>query len=409
MIDMAGLAQKGGSVFTHVRIARTPDDIHAIRVSAGKADLVLGCDLVVSGAQKVLAAVREGHTIFLANTAEIMPGEFTRSADFSLPVERLKKAIRSAAGDGKAHFFDATRTASQLFGNSLGANMFMLGFAFQHGGLPLSAEAVEKAIELNGEAVTMNVAAFRWGRRAAHRPDFVRGLVSQPGKAASAPAETLDEIIARRVVFLTGYQNAAYGKRYAERLAVLRHAEAKAVPGSTVVTEAAARNLFKLMAIKDEYEVARLYTDGSFAAELSKQFQSYDKLEFHLAPPVLGRRGNDGRPRKSNFGPWMMTGFRLLAALKGLRGTAFDLFGYTAERRMERQLLAQYEGDLELITAALAPGRIEAATALASVPALIRGYGHVRRASAEKAAGERSRLVERLAKASARPELQAAE
>ena len=287
--------------------------------------------------------------------------------------------------------------------------MFMLGFAFQHGGLPLSAEAVEKAIELNGEAVAMNVAAFRWGRRAAHQPDFVRGLVSQPGKAASAPAETLDEIVARRVAFLSAYQNAAYGKRYAERLATLRQAEAKAVPGSTVVTEAAARNLFKLMAIKDEYEVARLYTDGSFAAELSKQFQSYEKLEFHLAPPILGRRGNDGRPRKSSFGPWMMTGFRLLSALKGLRGTVFDLFGYTAERRMERQLLAQYEADLELITAALAPGRIEAATALASVPALIRGYGHVRKASAEKAAGERSRLVERLAKASARPELQAAE
>ncbi|RWC92530.1 MAG: indolepyruvate ferredoxin oxidoreductase family protein, partial [Mesorhizobium sp.] len=268
---------------------------------------------------------------------------------------------------------------------------------------------VEKAIELNGEAVAMNVAAFRWGRRAAHEPDFVRGLVSQPGKAAAAPSETLDEIIARRVAFLTAYQNAAYGKRYAQRLAALRQAEGKAAPGSTVVTEAAARNLFKLMAIKDEYEVARLYTDGTFAAELSKQFQSYDKLEFHLAPPMLGRRGNAGRPRKSNFGPWMMKGFRLLAALKGLRGTAFDIFGHSAERRMERQLLAQYEADLELIAGALAPGRIEAATALASVPALIRGYGHVRQASAEKAVGERSRLLERLAKAPARSELQAAE
>ena len=409
MIDMAGLAQKGGSVFTHVRIARTPDDIHAIRVSAGKADLVLGCDLVVSGAKKVLAAVREGHTIFLANTAEIMPGEFARSADFSLPIERLKKAIRSAAGDDRAHFFDATRTATALFGNSLGANMFMLGFAFQHGGLPLSAEAVEKAIELNGQAVAMNIAAFRWGRRAAHQPDFVRGLIAQPGKAATAIAETLDDIIARRVAFLSAYQNAAYGKRYAARVGALRAAEAKAVPGSTAVTEAAAKSLFKLMAIKDEYEVARLYTDGSFAAEMSKQFQSYEKLEFHLAPPIMGRRGKDGTPRKSSFGPWMMKGFRLLAAMKGLRGTAFDLFGYSAERRMERQLLAQYEADLELVAAALAPGRIEAAAALASVPALIRGYGHVRQASAEKAAGERSRLLERLAKIPARTELQAAE
>ena len=186
MIDMAGLAQKGGAVFSHVRIARSPDEIHAIRVSAGKADLVLGCDLVVSGAKKVLAAVRQGHTIFVANTAEIMPGDFARSADFSLPVERLKKAIREAAGDERAHFFDATRTASALFGNSLGANMFMLGFAFQHGGLPLSSEAVEKAIELNGQAVAMNVAAFRWGRRAAHEPDFVRRLIAGQGAPAAA-------------------------------------------------------------------------------------------------------------------------------------------------------------------------------------------------------------------------------
>ncbi|TIX22714.1 DUF6537 domain-containing protein, partial [Mesorhizobium sp.] len=359
---------------------------------------------------------REGHTIFLANTAEIMPGEFARSADFSLPIERLKKAIRAAAGDDKAHFFDATRTATALFGNSLGANMFMLGFAFQHGGLPLSAEAVERAIELNGEAVAMNIAAFRWGRRAAHQPDFVRGLVAQPnptvaGKAGQAAdvAETLDDIIARRVAFLTAYQNGAYGRRYAEKLAVLRAAEAKAVPGSTVVSQAAARNLFKLMAIKDEYEVARLYTDGSFAAELGKQFQSYEKLEFHLAPPIMGRRGNDGSPRKSSFGPWMMKGFRVLAAMKGLRGTAFDLFGYTAERRMERQLLVQYEADLELIAGTLDPARIDAAVALASVPALIRGYGYVRQASAEKAAGERSRLLQRLANAPAGQALRAAE
>jgi indolepyruvate ferredoxin oxidoreductase len=409
MIDMAGLAQKGGAVFSHVRIAETPADIHAIRVSAGKADLVLGCDLVVSGARKVLSAVREGHTLFLANTAEVMPGDFARSADFSLPTERLKKAIRRAAGDDRAHFFDATRTATVLFGNSLGANMFLLGFAFQHGGLPLSAEAVEKAIELNGEAVAMNVAAFRWGRRAAHQPDFVRAMIERAGDTAKPRAETLDDVVARRVAFLTAYQNAAYAKRYADRIAALRAAEAEAVPGSTVVTEAAARNLFKLMAIKDEYEVARLYTDGSFARQLARQFQGYDRLEFHLAPPILGRRDADGRPRKSSFGPWMMKGFRLLAGLKGLRGTAFDPFGRTAERRRERALLAQYEGDLDLVRGLLAPDRIEAAAALASVPALVRGYGHVKLAAIDKAAGERERLVRRLSSAVETPRLRAAE
>jgi indolepyruvate ferredoxin oxidoreductase len=398
MIDMAGLAQKGGAVFTHVRIARTPDDIHAIRVSAGKADLVLGCDLVVSGARKVLAAVREGHTIFVANTAEVMPGDFARSADFSLPSERLKRTIRSAAGE-KAYFFDATRTATALFGNSLGANMFMLGFAYQHGGLPVSGEAVEKAIALNGEAVAMNVAAFRWGRRAAFDPEFVRGLAASqsPGIDTSDKPQTLDETVARRVDFLTAYQNAAYARRYAERVATVRAAEEKAAPGSTAITEAVARNLFKLMAIKDEYEVARLYTDGSFHRQLAGQFQAYDRLEFHLAPPVLGRRGSDGKPRKSSFGPWMMTGFKLLAAMKGLRGTPFDLFGRTSERRLERRVLADYEADLDVILRLMSPERIEAAAALASVPALIRGYGHVKEASIAKAEGERTRLRERLA------------
>ncbi len=410
MIDMAGLAQKGGSVFSHIRIAKTPEDIHAIRVSAGKADLILGCDLVVSGARKVLAAVRENHTIFVANTAEIMPGEFARSADYSLPTERLKKAIREAAGEGKSHFFDATRTASALFGNSLGANMFMLGFAFQYGGLPLSAEAVEKAIELNGQAVAMNISAFRWGRRAAHQPDFVRDLVAQATGAAEDPAaQTVDDVIARRAEFLTAYQDTAYARRYLDRVSAVRAAESQAAPGSTVVTEAAAKSLFKLMAIKDEYEVARLYTDGSFAKQISKEFQSFDRLEFHLAPPILGRKGTDGKPRKSSFGPWMMKGFRLLAALKGLRGTAFDVFGYSDERRFERELLAQYEQDLDLISSRLSPDKIEAAAALASVPSLIRGYGHVKRASADTASGERARLLKRFSDTPAAPVLQAAE
>ena len=410
MIDMAGLAQKGGAVFSHIRIAPTPDDINAIRVSAGKADLVLGCDLVVSGAKKVLASAREGRTIFVANTAEVMPGDFTRQTDFSLPTERLKKAIRQAVGDENAHFFDATRSASTLFGNSVGANMFMLGFAYQHGGLPVSAEAVEKAIELNGEAVKMNIAAFRWGRRAAHDPETVSRLVqSVQGADKPALAQTLDEVVARRVEFLTAYQNAAYARRYAERIERLRQAEARAVPGSTAVTEAAARNLFKLMAVKDEYEVARLYTDGSFRKQLAAQFQGFDSLEFHLAPPILGRKGSDGLPRKSSFGPWMMKGFGVLAAFKGLRGTALDIFGYSAERRLERRLIAEYEADLDLIEKHLAPASADAAAALASLPALIRGYGHVKAGNVEKAQGERTRLIGRLVASPAKPALQAAE
>ena len=411
MIDMAGLAQKGGAVFSHVRIAKTPEDINAIRISAGKADLILGCDLVVSGAKKVLAAVRHGHTTFVANTAEVMPGDFARSADFSLPIQQLNKAIRDAAGDEKSHFFDATRAATILFGNSIGSNMFMLGFAFQHGGLPLSGEAVEKAIELNGQAVAMNVSAFRWGRRAAHEPELVRQLLEEAGAAdpAERPADDLEEMIARREKFLAGYQNAAYAKRYLDRLFRLRDAEEKAVPGSKQVTEAAARNLFKLMAIKDEYEVGRLYSDGTFAKQLAKQFDGYDRLEFHLAPPVFSRRDGSGRLVKSRYGSWMMKAFGLLARLKGLRGTAFDVFGYTAERRMERKLLSDYEADLDLIGASLNRENIAAAVEIADYPAKIRGFGHVKEKTAGEALQARTKAVEMMQKPSKSDLLEAAE
>ncbi|PRD42765.1 indolepyruvate ferredoxin oxidoreductase family protein [Phyllobacterium phragmitis] len=384
MIDMAGLAQKGGSVFSHVRIAKSPADIHSIRVSAGKADLILGCDLVVSGAKKVLASVRRGETIFVVNTAEIMPGEFTRNADFSLPVERLKRAIRDAAGDDKAHFFDATKAANALFGNAIGANMFMLGFACQEGGLPISADAVEQAVRMNGQAVDMNIAAFRWGRRAAHDPQSVQKLIDQVKGGEDQPtAQTLDEIIARRAAFLSDYQDAAYAKRYLDQVEDLRRHEATAEPGSTVLTEAVARNLFKLMAIKDEYEVARLYTDGSFAKQLSREFESYDRLEFHLAPPLLAGKNAQGEPVKLRYGPYMMRAFSLLARLRRLRGTAFDPFSYLAERKMERELLVQYEADLAMIKGWIGKRDLNELSDFASYPSAIRGFGHIKQKSLE--------------------------
>lgn len=411
MIDMAGLAQKGGAVFSHVRIANTPDDINAIRISAGKADLILGCDLVVSGAKKVLAAVRHGHTTFVANTAEIMPGDFARSADFSLPIQQLNKAIRDAAGDEKSHFFDATRAAAILFGNSIGSNMFMLGFAFQHGGLPLSGEAVEEAIELNAQAVAMNVSAFRWGRRAAHEPELVRRLLEEAGtiKPVQPPADDIDEIISRRASFLADYQNADYAKRYLDRIARLRVAEEKAVPGSKEVTEAAARNLFKLMAVKDEYEVGRLYAGATFANQLTAQFDGYDRLEFHLAPPVFSRRDASGKPVKSRYGSWMMKVFGLLSRLKVLRGTPLDVFGYSDERRMERRLLSDYESDLDMIGASVNSENIAAAAELAGYPARIRGFGHVKEESAGEALQQRVQAVEKIQNSSKNDLLAAAE
>jgi len=410
MIDMAGLAQKGGAVFSHVRIAQTPEDIHAIRVSAGKADLILGCDLVVSGNKKILSAVREGHTHFIVNTAEVMPGEFTRQADFSLPSERIKRAIRKAAGEQNSWFFDATRAATVLFGNSVGANMFLLGYAWQHGGVPLSDEAIENAIALNGQSVSMNVSAFRWGRRAAHDPAYVQKIVE--GARTARPAElaqTLDAIVERRAEFLASYQNEAYAQRYRRMVDAVREAEEKAAPGKSALAEAVARNLFKAMAIKDEYEVARLYTDGAFKRQLGAEFESFERLEFHLAPPIMGRKGPDGTARKSSFGPWMMSLFRVLASARRLRGSIIDPFAYSAERRMERKLLARYEADLARIASGLTPERMDAAAGLANIPSLIRGFGHVKAANATKADAERERLLARFDKPEAPQRLQAAE
>ncbi len=394
MIDMAGLAQKGGAVFSHLRIAKSPEHIHSIRVSAGKADLVLGCDLVVSGTKNVLASVREGHTIFVANTAEIMPGDFTRSIDFSLPIERLKSAIRTAAGEERAFFFDATRTSAVLFGSSLGTNVFMLGFAYQNGGLPLSAEAIEKAIELNGQAVEMNIGAFRWGRRAAHDPEFVRSLVESNREQLESRhiSGSLDELIERRAEFLTEYQNSAYAEEFRNKVDEIRRAEEKTGADQLMLTETVARNLFKAMAIKDEYEVARLFTDGTFAQQLSNQFSGWDRLEYHLAPPILRKQDKQGQARKSSYGPWIRPLFRALAKLKVLRGGPFDLFGYTAERRLERQLLSEYLEDLEQIAANCDRNRLESLTLLASIPTSIRGFGHVKLASVGAARKERRKL-----------------
>ena len=380
MIDMAGLAQKGGAVYSHVRISATPEDITAIRVPAGKADLILGCDLVVSGSRKVLAAVRQSKTLFVANTAEIMPGDFTRNADLSIPVERLKRAILTTAGVENTAYFDATGAATALFSNAIAANMFMLGLAYQRGGLPLTGEALEQAIRLNGQAVELNLTAFRWGRRAAHDPQAVLDRMERAQK--KTPFQTLssnvDEVIERRRHFLTEYQNEAYADRFATRIGRIRQAEETALGETGRVTEAAARNLFKLMAIKDEYEVARLYSDGSFASQLAGQFESWDRLEFHLAAPLLAESDDDGRLKKRSFGPWMMKVFPVLASLRSLRGSVFDLFGYQSDRRAERRSLRDYEQLLDTVASGLDAVNCDATARLLDYPQHIRGYGHVK-------------------------------
>ena len=398
MIDMAGLAQKGGAVYSHVKLAARPDDIHSIRVSAREADLVLGCDLVVTGTRKVLASVRPGETALFVNTAEVMPGDFARNADYTLPAARLRRAILAAAGNEGVTFVDATAIATALTGNAIAANMFMLGVAFQSGRVPLSAAAIERAIALNGEAVAMNQAAFTWGRRAAADLPRVLAQVAPPAAPGGDRelSETLDERVERRAAFLADYQDAAYAVRYRDAVARIRAAETRVAPGSTALADAVARGLFKLMAIKDEYEVARLYTDGSFARTLKAQFEGELKLTFHLAPPLLGRRDAEGRPVKSTFGPWMLTALRLLARLKGLRGTWLDVCGRTAERRMERRLLADYETLLSEIMTTLTPATLPTAVALAALPEKMRGFGHVKERNVTAALAEQAALRDAL-------------
>ena len=396
IIDMAGLAQKGGAVSSHIRLANTPSDIHAIRIAAGGADLVLGGDIVVVGAKKVLGAMKAGITRVIVNTAEFLPGDFTRNADFSLPTERLKRAIIAHAGRERTRFVDAGRLATGLLGNSIGANMFMLGYAYQGGALPLSAEAIERAIEMNGEAVTMNIAAFRYGRRAAVDHKAFEALIDprpQDQNDSLKLSQSFAETVNRRVEFLTAYQNAGYARRYRNWVEKVRTVEAEKAPGHCGLAEAVARYLFKLMAYKDEYEVARLYSETSFLDRVRSTFDG-DKLrfEFHLAPPLLARRNPEtGEPQKMSFGPWIVKVFGLLARFRFLRGTAFDPFGHTAERKMERRLISDYEQLLKELLDRLTPANHHVAVALAMIPEKIRGYGpvkqrHLAAAKAEEAA-----------------------
>jgi indolepyruvate ferredoxin oxidoreductase len=413
IIDMAGLAQKGGAVHSHIRFARRPEDIHAIRVAARGADLVLGGDMVVAGNKKVLGAVKPGTTAMVINLAEMLPGEFTRNADFSLPTERIKRAITGLAGPAHTHFINATALSTALLGQSLGANMFMLGYAYQLGMLPLSAEAIERAIELNGEAVAMNHAAFRWGRRAAVDLKAVEAL-ARPAPEARDPARALsasfDEMVERRVAFLTAYQNAAYAAPYRRRVEAARAAEAVQAPGQCGFAEAVARYLFKLMAYKDEYEVARLFADPAFLGQVRNEVDGDNlRLTFHLAPPLLARRDKaTGEPRKMSFGPWMLTLFGVLARFKFLRGTPFDPFGRTEERRTERQLVRDYEALLDELMARLNPDNHHLAVGLAAIPEKIRGFGHVKMRHLAAAKADEAALLEQF-RAGTPPLLKAAE
>ncbi len=384
VLDVAGLAQKNGMVYSHLRFAAAPHDIHAVRISAGGADLMLGCDMVSASDPETLGKLRSGNSRAVVNEHQTMTADFTRHPDMMFPEEGIKRTLREEAGENAVDFFEATQLARKLLGDTIAANMMLVGFAYQKGLLPVSVEAIERAIELNGVAVEFNKQALLWGRRAAHDMKAVEAVV---GRYDDKPkAFELEGFIERRIADLTAYQNKAYANRYADWIERIRAAEKQAVPGSTALTEAVARGLFKLMAYKDEYEVARLYTDGRFEKAVRETFADGGNIKFHLAPPLLAERDPDtGHLKKKEYGAWIMSAFRFLSGLKGLRGTALDIFGYSAERKMERQLIADYEKQLAEIANNLSAENHAAALQLAGLPMRMRGFGHIKEANVKAA------------------------
>ena len=412
VLDMTGLAQKGGAVYSHIRIAERPDQIHAVRIASGNARLLLGCDLVVSASADALSKLEPGHSRAIVNRHETITGDFTRNPDLVFPTTAMERSIADAAGSDSTEFLDATRLATGLLGDSIASNLFMLGCAYQRGLVPVSAEAIERAIELNAVAVDFNRNAFRWGRRAAIDPALVEARATPPAATPESHrlSETLDQVIDRRVAFLTDYQDRAYADRYASQVQRMRDAEASCLPGSTALTETVARGLFKLMAYKDEYEVARLYTESDFLKRVSDRFDGPYQLRFHLAPPILGDRDpQTGHLKKREFGPWMLTVFRLLAKLRRLRGTALDPFARSEERRTERRLISEYEAVLDEIVSRLTPAHHATAVELAALPQEIRGFGHIKDANLARAKAKEAGLLARLRMPEPAPALAAAE
>jgi indolepyruvate ferredoxin oxidoreductase len=377
-IDQFGMAQKGGAVSSHVRLAVNQDDIQSARLSAGTADLILGCDSLVTASELSLAAIDPGRSHVLVNNNQAITGQFALDPSLEFPADDVEMRIQAETGPGKATFLNATRLATALLGDAIGANLFMLGHAYQQGLIPVSAEAIEQAIEMNGVAIEMNKSAFLWGRRAAVDLQVVAGQADQ-GAGPELPDDDLAALVARRQKDLTAYQNRRLARRYVALVEKVRAREAEILPDSQALAMAVARNLYKLMAYKDEYEVARLYSDGRFKAALESQFEGDYTLAFHLAPPIWSKTDPEtGLPVKRDIGPWMATAMAWLARLKFLRGGPLDIFGRTEERRTERRLIGEYEAMIGELLGGLKAGNSGLAIRLAQVPELISGYGHIK-------------------------------
>ena len=399
ILDQTGLAQKNGAVMSHVRIAKSASELAGTRIPSRQTDVVVGCDLVVAASQDALQTYHLGRTKAIINDYVVPVAAFTLTPDLAMDRETLTDLLSQSLGREQTEFIDSTTLATALMGDSIAANLFLLGYAFQQGTIPLSLKSIETAIELNGIAVDANKRSFAWGRKAAASRKEVEKIALPESSADVIEIETLDNMIEKRSDFLKGYQNSRYAKRYLKLIEAVGKAEAAVQPGSTVLTGAVARYYFKLMAYKDEYEVARLYTDGSFAKKLNNQFEGDFKLKFHLAPPIFAKKNpENGHLIKQEFGPWMMKAFGLLAKFKGLRGTPLDPFGKTEERKTERALITEYADTMTDIAAKLTKNNLALAVEIASVPEHIRGFGHVKEQHLKTAKAERENLLDRFEK-----------
>jgi indolepyruvate ferredoxin oxidoreductase len=395
VLDMTGLAQKGGAVASHIVLGDRPEDVTATHVPPAGADLLLGCDLVVAAGDRALPTLNPARSHAVINDHQMMTGAFTHQPDAQFPDAALTARVEARCRPGDTHGIAATRLAEALLGDAIGANTLMLGFAYQKGLLPVSATAIDRAIELNGQAVEMNKQAFEWGRRLAAEPERVaRVALGPPTKDVSGPPRDLDALVEARAHHLVDYQDEAYAQRYRSTVEAVRRRESEAMPGQSALTAAVAESLFRLMAYKDEYEVARLFSDGTFRASLDETFDGDVALELHLAPPFLSRPDPaTGRPRKRRFGPWILRVMPWLARMKRLRGTAWDPFGYSADRRLERRLAEDYRAVVDRLLPGLTPDHHAAAVEIARLAQEIRGFGPVKLAAAESVRGRQQALL----------------
>ena len=374
--DSAGLAQKGGATWSHVLIADDQESIRTTRVSMAAADLIIGCDPIVSAGKETLQRMLQGRTHVALNAYSTPTAAFVKNANWQNPAEQCAADIANAVGLEGLSAFDANRVSTQVLGDTIYINPMLLGFAWQKGWVPLGHEALMRAIELNDVAVAQNIAAFEWGRHCAHHWNVVDALLAPAQVIQFHKPQGVDALVAKRVAFLTDYQNASYAKRYSD--IVLRVKAAEAAFHKTSLSEAVARNLFKLMAYKDEYEVARLHTNTAFLQKIGDMFEGDYTVNYNLAPPIISKANEKGELQKQKFGPLMLTGFKLLKHFKVLRGTPLDIFGNTEEREMERALIGEYVASIEEVLAKLNADNHALALEIANLPDAVKGFGHVK-------------------------------